>query len=47
MNLDYVKPFANTSDLVNNTPNLDDQQAKQKEDERLRKRFQELKKSIS
>lgn len=27
MNLDYVKPFANTSDLINLTPNIHEQVA--------------------
>ena len=27
MNLDYVKPFANTSDLINFTPNIDEKLA--------------------
>lgn len=34
MNLDYVKPFANTSDLINFTPNINEQVAKAKADER-------------
>ena len=35
MNLDYVKPFANTSDLKNFTPNIHEQVAKAKEEERI------------
>ena len=35
MNLDYVKPFANTSDLVNFTPNIHEQVAEAKEKERI------------
>ena len=34
MNLDYVKPFANTSDLINFTPNIHEQVAAAKEQER-------------
>ena len=34
MNLDYVKPFANTSDLINFTPNINEQVAAAKEQER-------------
>lgn len=34
MNLDYVKPFANTSDLINLTPNIHEQVAKAKDEER-------------
>ena len=34
MNLDYVKPFANTSDLKNFTPNIHEQVAEAKERER-------------
>ena len=34
MNLDYVKPYANTSDLKNFTPNIHEQVAKAKEEER-------------
>lgn len=33
MNLDYVKPFANTSDLVNKTPHIHADEAKQKKEE--------------
>ena len=35
MNLDYVKPFANTSDLKDFTPNIHEQVAKAKEEERI------------
>ena len=35
MNLDYVKPFANTTDLINFTPNIDENLAAQKEKERV------------
>lgn len=35
MNLDYVKPFANTSDLINFTPNIDETLAAKKEQERV------------
>lgn len=35
MNLDYVKPFANTTDLINFTPNIHEQVAEAKEQERL------------
>ena len=35
MNLDYVKPFANTSDLKTFTPNIDEQLAAAKEKERI------------
>ena len=35
MNLDYVQPFSNTSDLVNLTPHIDPELAKKKEDERM------------
>ena len=35
MNLDYVKPFANTSDLKNFTPTIHEQLAKAKEEERV------------
>lgn len=34
MNLDYVKAFANTSDLINFTPNIHERVAQAKEDER-------------
>ena len=34
MNLDYVKPYANTSDLKNSTPNIHEEIAKAKEEER-------------
>ena len=34
MNLDYVKPYANTSDLKNFTPNIHEEIAKAKEEER-------------
>lgn len=33
MNLDYVKPFANTADLINKTPFIHPGQAKKKEEE--------------
>jgi len=33
MNLEYVKPFANTSDLVNKTPNIHADDAKLKKEE--------------
>jgi len=35
MNLDYVKPFSNTSDLIHKTPNIHEELAKAKEKERL------------
>jgi len=35
MNLDYVKPFANTTDLINFTPNIDEKLAAAKEEERI------------
>ena len=35
MNLNYVKPFANTSDLVKFTPNIDEKLAAAKEQERI------------
>ena len=38
MNLDYVQPFSNTSDLVNFTPHIDQNLARQKEEEREHKR---------
>ena len=37
MNLDYVKPFANTSDLANKTPFIHANTAKQKKEEAKKK----------
>ena len=41
MNLQYVKPFANTTDLVNKTPIIDEGAAKQKKEEEEEKVKQE------
>ena len=37
MNLDFVQPFANTSDLANLTPHIDPNLAKKREEEREHK----------
>jgi hypothetical protein len=44
MNLDYVKPFSNTSDLINKTPIIHDDIEKQKKEEEKQKE-DELKKA--
>jgi len=36
INFDFVKPFANTSDLKNFTPHIDENLAAQKMEERLK-----------
>ena len=37
LNFDFVKPFANTSDFKNFTPHIDENQAAQKMEQRLKK----------
>lgn len=37
MNLEYVKPFANTSDLANKTPTIHANEAKQRKEEEKKK----------
>ena len=43
MNLQYVKPYANTSDLINKTPTLHAKDAKQKKEEEKKKKDEKLK----
>ena len=46
MNLQYVKPYANTSDLVNKTPFIHPGQAKLKREEDAKAKVEEAKKAI-